>query len=54
MACYEAWNSPLAGRKRGEMTNAMVLTNRHLQKPENLDPKQGDSVAILPLFIQSP
>jgi hypothetical protein len=53
MVRYQARNSPGDGWKRGEMTMLSTLKTCNLRRPQNLDPKQGDSVAILPVFIQS-
>jgi hypothetical protein len=54
IARQEAWNSPRADWKRGEMEQGIILEMYSLQKSQYLDPEQGDTVATLPVFIQSP
>jgi hypothetical protein len=54
IACQEAWNSPQASWKEGEIKQCIAFIIRGLLKSQNLDPEQGDSVATLPVFIQSP
>jgi hypothetical protein len=54
IAGQEAWNSPRAGWKRDEMEQVIVFVICILQKSQYLEPEQGDTVATLPVFIQSP